>query len=476
MIFSSEFNIQRTKEDDWFDPILSMDTKLFIDPFLVFDSEHDFFADTHQKTIDFFNLAFEIASVAKPNKNDIRYRQLLSMMKFPEVEEVCLGYASRGTGGSGSGGGFSQMIVDSIFESIRLGITNLNRFEEIGLFNEGFGCDRISDMTATLLKKELVFYTQSVCKRHKVKTEKITIGQFEFNERFKRWKEKEVELPINPYTKKSILLVPKEFLRELPTLSAEEFYEFCWSNKNEELRDQYSIEVKSQVKKSEIIEIARQNRDWIAEYESFRDEKGSNSYNITKDPKGYYTWVIETLEYVKANSFRFTIPSNQNSFEKFSKEVIEQFEQFIENNSGYKLLWDDKGRKAKSEEASQLLFTGIVKHYCKANNIDLNRENNLGRGPVDFKFSSGYENRALIEVKLARNTKFWDGLEKQLLKYLEVEEIKQGYFLVICYNDNDLKKIKGIEKIADGVGKKNKVELEVIIVDASYGKPSASKL
>src|SRR5690606_34757247 len=132
-----------------------------------------------------------------------------------------------------------------------------------------------------------------------------------FNERFKRWKEKEVELPINPYTKKSILLVPKEFLRELPTLSAEEFYEFCWSNKNEELRDQYSIEVKGQVKKSEIIEIARQNRDWIAEYEAFRDRKGSNAYDITKDPKGYYTWVIETLEYVKANAFRFTIPSNQ---------------------------------------------------------------------------------------------------------------------------------------------------------------------
>ena len=106
MIFSAEFKIERTKNDDWFDPILSTDTKLFIDPFLVFDSNHSSFKDTHQKTIDFFNLAFEIASVSKPSKSDIRFRQLLSMMKFPEVEEVCLGYASRGTGGSGSGGGF----------------------------------------------------------------------------------------------------------------------------------------------------------------------------------------------------------------------------------------------------------------------------------------------------------------------------------------------------------------------------------
>ncbi|WPP52768.1 hypothetical protein [Catalinimonas niigatensis] len=476
MIFSSEFKIKRTKEDDWFDPILSMDTKLFIDPFLVFESDHGFFINTHQKTIDFFNLAFKIASVAKPNETDIRYRQLLNMMRFPEVEEVCLGYASRGTGGSGSGGGFSKMIVDSIFESIKMGITNLNHFEEIGLFNEGFGCDRISDMTATLLKKEIVLYTQDVCKRHKISTGKVNLSQFEFDNRFNRWKDREVELPLNPYTKKAILLVPKKFLRELPTISAEEFYEFCWSNKNEELRDQYSIEVKSQVNKSDIIEIARQNREWIAEYEAYRNQKGSKAYDIAKDPKGYYNWVIETLEYVKSNSFTFTVPSNQNGFNKFTKEVIKQFEQFIENNSGYKLLWDDKGKRPKSEEASQLLFTGIVKHYCKANNIDLNREINLGRGPVDFKFSSGYEHRALIEVKLAKNSKFWNGLEKQIVKYLEVEEIKKGHFIVICYNDNDIKKVTNIEKIASEVGKKNKVILNVIVIDASFDKPSASKL
>ena len=281
---------------------------------------------------------------------------------------------------------------------------------------------------------------------------------------------------MKPLTEKGVVLVPKKYLGELPTISADEFFDYCWSNKNEELRDQYSIEVKSQVKKSDIIEIARQNRDWIAIYEEYREEKGSNAYDIDKDPKGYYKWVLDTLKYVKENTYNFIIPLNQKEFEKFTHEVIDQYEQFLENNSGYKLLWDDKGRKAKSEEASQLLFTGIVKHYCKANNIDLNREVNLGRGPVDFKFSSGYENRALIEVKLARNSKFWNGLEKQLIKYLQVEDIKNGYFIVICYNDNDLKKVNGIDKITREVGKKNNVVLKTYIIDATYNKLSASKL
>jgi len=476
MIFSTVFNITKTSEDDWFDPILSTDTKLFIDPFLIFDSEHINFLNTHKKTIDFFYLAFNIASKSKPNKSDLRYRQLLSVMKFPEVEEICLGYALRGTGGAGSGGGFSAMIVDSIFESIRMGITNFDHFEEIGLFNEGFGCDRISDMTATLLKEDLINYTKSICKRHSIITKRIKINQFNFDSRFVKWKEKTVELPINPYTGKAVLLVPKEFLRELPTISADEFWNYCWSNKNEEIRDQYSIEVKSQVKKSDIIEIARQNRDWIKEYEQYREKVGSTPYDIIEDPKGYYNWAIDTAEYVNANAYKFIIAKNQNDFDLFVKEVIYQYEQFIENNSGYKLLWDDNGKNPKSEEASQLIFTGIVKHYCKANNIDLNREANLGRGPVDFKFSSGYRNRALVEVKLAKNSKFWDGLEKQLVKYLKVEDIKKGYFLVICYNEKDIKKVSEIYDVANKVGKKNKVDLDVIIIDASRDKPSASKL
>ena len=38
-------------------------------------------------------------------------------------------------------------------------------------------------------------------------------------------------------------------------------------------------------------------------------------------------------------------------------------------------------------------------------------------GPVDFKFSTGYSKRVLLEVKLAHNTKLWNGLQRQLPRY-----------------------------------------------------------
>ncbi len=475
MKFSTIFKVTPDKNDNWFDPILKKDTKLFIDPFLIFDTKDPLFIDCHKKTIDFFEKGFEIAAVSKPNDTDIRYKQLKRMMSFPEVAEICLGYAESDTGGSGSGGKFAKIIVDSLYESLKLGITNFNFFEEIGLFNLGFGCDRISDMTATILKTELIEYTLAVCKKHNVVTKEVTICQYTFNFRFNRWESKKVFLPINPFSNKAIILVPKKFLRELPTINSDDFWNYCWDNKNEELRDQYSIEVKGGVRKRELIELARQNKKWVLEYEDFLKKTGSKPYDIVKDSAGLYQWINYTEEYTQENKLKKTDVTKQQEFEIFVNDVINSFVHFLENNSGYKLLWNDN-KKHKKEEAVQLLFYGIVIHYCNANNIDLNREVNLGRGPVDFKFSSGYQNKYLIEIKQANNSRFWDGLETQLVKYLEVEKDRNGIFIAVCYNESDIKKVSGIEHKVYAINKKLGLNISVLVIDATPDKPSASKL
>lgn len=475
MKFSRVFKISLDESDDWFDPILMKDTKLFIDPFLIFDTNDTNFKECYKKTIDFFDKGFEIAAVSKSDDSDIRYRQLKRMMSFPEVEEICLGYSEGDTGGSGAGGKFAKIIVDSLYESLKLGITNFNFFEEIGLFNLGFGCDRISDMTATLVKEELIEYTLRICKKHNIPTKEININQYRFNFRFGKWESQKVSLPINPYNKKAIILVPEKFLRELPTINSDDFWNYCWENKNEEIRDQYSIEVKSGVRKRDLIELARQNKKWILEYENFIKMNGSKPYDVVKDAAGLYQWINYTEEFTRDNKLNIFDVNKVEDFEKFVQGVINNFVHFLENNSGYKLLWNDN-KKHKKEEAVQLLFYGIVIHYCQANNVDLNREVNLGRGPVDFKFSSGYQNKYLIEIKQANNSRFWNGLETQLVKYLEVEKDRNGIFIAVCYSEKDIKKVSGIEHKVMTINKKLGTNISVIVIDATPDKPSASKL
>jgi len=90
--------------------------------------------------------------------------------------------------------------------------------------------------------------------------------------------------------------------------------------------------------------------------------------------------------------------------------IAEQFKQLVEINKLSALLYDSDGRK-KREEASQLLFYGIADSYCEANDLDLSRETNGGRGPVDFKVSKGYEARVVAECKLSTNPQLVHGYE-----------------------------------------------------------------
>ena len=100
------------------------------------------------------------------------------------------------------------------------------------------------------------------------------------------------------------------------------------------------------------------------------------------------------------------------------QEFVDQFKIYVEDNGGWQLLWNDDGTP-KKEIAFQALLMGVITAQCRANDIDIAKEANIGRGPVDFKFSHGYSRTVLLEAKLAKNTKFWSGLRAQLPTYLK---------------------------------------------------------
>ena len=125
----------------------------------------------------------------------------------------------------------------------------------------------------------------------------------------------------------------------------------------------------------------------------------------------------------------------------------------------------------------QSAFDLAMVGYCKAHDIDLTPESNAGRGPVDFKFSRGWNRRALVEIKLSNNTKYWDGLNKQTPQYVKSEGIKCGYFLTVQYSDLDVMRdrVQRVEKASAKVSKERGYRVTPIFVDARP-KTSASKL
>jgi len=155
------------------------------------------------------------------------------------------------------------------------------------------------------------------------------------------------------------------------------------------------------------------------------------------------------------------------------QELCARFKQLIENNGLNELLYNDS-RRLKNERAAQLIFFGVADAYCQANNVDINRESNAGRGPVDFKISYGYNARVTVEIKYSSNPHLLDGYAEQLKTYNKAEKTSHSVFLVIQTGMHK-KKLESLDKLHKDAKSKNELCPEVIIVDGRRYS-SASKL
>jgi len=374
MLFSQYYKVKKRGSLRWFDPVLIKDTKLFVDPFLVYRSRLSHFAGAHKELIRFFDKAFELGAESGADPRHVAYQKLLQMVRFPEVSEVCLGYASSSTSGSGTGGVFSKLIVDAVIESIRNGIMHLNHFELMGLLSDGVGCDRISDITLNILKGRFVTYTQAVCSDLGVPTRRCHVRKLSFHMRDLRWEDGFAELPWNPFSGRGVLLVPGQFLRKLPVISPDEFFDYLWDTKNEQLRNDFNYDVKSRVNKHEKIALARSNPAWVREYVDHVESSSTIApYDAQRDPDGLTSWAKETSRYVARAPLRLDATTHAE-FAHALVDMVGRFKRFVERKGGHKLLWDDHMTRPRSEEIAQLLLLGMVYMYCVPNNIDVTRE------------------------------------------------------------------------------------------------------
>ena len=298
------------------------------------------------------------------------------------------------------------------------------------MLQERIGADRISDTTCTILKPKLIEYTAEVAKRHGISLKKHRLYAASFDEQRQQFERVPVSVPTNPVTGGPLLFVPQRFLRDLPKLNKDDWWDF---HENERLRDDLNYEVMGRVDKGTIVATARAHMDSVRRWADQQEGKPADPYDFDRDPKGVVQWEAAAAAFTRANPLVIEPPDGAAAFDAVIETVIEQFRLFIEEQHGWWLLWDRAHEKP--EAAPQLVFYGIARNYCKANNVVIDPETDLGRGPVDFKFSNGYVHRAHLEVKKLHSGKFWNGLDAQLPTYMSSDEVRKGWFLAIRYRD-----------------------------------------
>jgi hypothetical protein len=449
-----------------FDPILDVDSLLFLDPLLLRKTRVPEFKQSYAKLEKRFKGIGKLLRHSKAT-GDPFWREAERQFNFPEVEGLCIGYAREGTGGAGMAGGLRSTVLETGKAIIDGGNQDPEIFELMGLFERGVGRDRISDMVARVIIDDIAAYTARVFERLGVKTQRLV---------FEKTK---IQSVINPFNKKPLLLVPRSLLRDLPIAHSWNDISFA-AAANQETRDHINKAIGTQwqqqtFKKDDLRQLVLTHPELMADLvKSYRELKPVE-YDFERDRAGEVAWYRASRDAANRFPLALALPANPSAQDILTvvRAIGEHFKQLIENNGLNSLLFD--GDKPKHESASQKLFFGIADAYCAANDLDLSRESNAGRGPVDFKVSKGYKNRVVVETKLSVNKRLMHGFTTQVAEYQKAEKSSFAVYIVIdvgC-SERQLNELRAY--IQSQKAKKNVRLPEVIFVDGRK-KPSASKL
>lgn len=448
-----------------YDGFVNEDSTLHVNPLLLKQCHVPEFEGAYESFLDHFKPILLLATHAfeKPRF----FKEIERIFQFKEIANTGLGY-SKGSSGTGISGKLARQLAISSIEVINEGMRDPNFFAILSFIEENIGADRISDMTIRILYDRFLAYTQRIAIELNVKTRT-----------FKDPEGNKYQLPVNENNQKSVLFIPDCLLCDLPLArSFDDISTVC--DYNDQLRRKVAEAIGlswaafQKLHKRELKEYIIHNRELLKMIVDSFKSLDVIPYDFAKDDLGEYLDRDRIKQEVESNPIELADDFNKDDVMQVTLAICNQFKKLIEDNHMYHLLYNDNGTP-KSETATQLVFYLVAYNYCIANNIDLSRECDPGCGELDFKLSTGFHDKVLIEVKLSSNNRLSHGLTRQLPAYQNAEDTAKGILLIMRLDSADDKRIKNVAKMRQSIFEQYGKAPEVIIVDATK-KPSASKL
>lgn len=459
------------------------DLPVFVDPFLLFNSDNQVYQGLHDEIIHYMRFLKGITL-----SENISSSLVDAWFTFPEVRQNWLGFSRSGNRGHGLGKDFARALHRNFISVFRTfgeeTVTRSSHLEKLCLIRDGVGRDTISDFTTNLIKQYLAEYTQVFASRYlpSSRRKKIAVQKTRFNYQTQSWVTQTFELPFlgNDY----VLLTPKDILTKdeawinRPEL-IDRFQDIAESLPDSVLRaelNDYLLRVLPRDPKATKGEIRKAISQAIEKYPHVLDyyirdkeEHGDQAVSISKARiREVETWFIERVrqfvrEYLDPGGF-YRIPGN--SYDE-ARQRLMFLKDVIENKGGHRIFYFN-GQPIEREADLHILY----RLTWFATPSDVSREVNDGRGPADFKVSRGASDKTLVEFKLAKNTHLERNLANQSEVYEKASNSTYPSLKAILYFSPDQ-----LERVL-AILKRLKLETSphIILIDAcDDNKPSASK-
>jgi hypothetical protein len=480
--FSEFYEVAEKKLEDYgaFNITVVTDLPLFIDPFLLFHSSKPEYKKLHEEIIKY--LCFLRDNHTKVDHN----RGLLqAWFYFKEVKQTWLGFSKGGNSGRGLSKEFANSLIFGFRELLKdfgkEDLTEGSHLEKLCLVGDGVGRDMISDFITNLVKHYLLQYTQKFSRSNLKKQYRSTfsIERAIFNYETQAWQTATYELPVK--NGDFVLLCPKDLLTKDDTwINRSDLYKgfarLPSAITDAALRAQVNEYFKqvlpkkpSKKDKDEAIHKTLQKFPKLLDYFILNKENEGHlaerkSAELVSESENLYITQFRQLVAFLANKTDFynTHPDTRSETLKrilFLKDAIE--------NKGCHKIFYIKNEPIRRESDLQILFR--LTWFDTV--VDISREVNDGRGPVDFKASMGAKDKTLIEMKLVSNTSLEKNLKKQVEIYQKASDAPFAYKVILYFTELERAKLQRILKTLQ----LQKSEWIVTIDGRKDNKPSGSK-
>ncbi len=300
-------------EVDFVIPRLGVDVPLGIDPFLLFKSRIPEFQQLHRILIDVFQAGVSAIKAG-------RIADASHLFQFPEVSEIGLGYTRGGKRGSGVGSFLTELILETLRNSTPLLDRGVRHIEELQLVSVGIGPDRVSDISASLIKGFLIEYTQKQCAIWSIPlTEAVPIPHI-FDPSQLEWSDGYFDLPVSPHDGSPIILVPRRIVRALPWINYDDFVklEFAAYLRAKAVKGR-SGSGKIGVPKKDIIAVSRKELERVDKYIRVKEESAVEAQptSLATEPDGI------TAEATQLKNRLQNIPIGASDATTYQQTVLE---------------------------------------------------------------------------------------------------------------------------------------------------------
>jgi hypothetical protein len=487
LFFSEYFDVNEATLEEYgaFNISLIVDLPLFVDPFLLFNSDNPVYANLHEQMINYLRF-LKTKSESRPIDKPL----LRAWYMFGEVKQNWFGFCEKSNSGRGLGTAFAQALNEN-FSSLFLDfgketVTKGSHLEKLCLIGKGVGRDMISDFTNNLIKDFLLTYTSTFAQEHIEKSQlrKFAVDRAYFSFETERWMPKSYILPYQAERNDYVLLTPKDILTKDETWinytdMIHNFEEIPIAAENSQLRAEINNYFYSKLprgkeaKKNERFDAINATLrkypriiDWYIQY---KENNGNNaiinsSLKVFESDLVYRRHFSKLIQILDETTKFYSLNGNTKNE---TLEKINFFKDVIENKGGHRYFYDSKNKPIRRESDVHILFR-LVWHKTPS---DVSREVNDGRGPADYKISRGSTDKTLVEFKLANNSKLKQNLEKQLAIYALASDANAGFKVIIYFSEEEHTRALRIMKEL-----RMEKDPNIILIDACFdNKPSASK-